>query len=105
MSNVTNTIAGFASLLLAAVPLATIATGAYAAPGQVRVQVGDLDLNSAPGLAAFHQRATTASLRFCRKQTAGETIRINSMKPCMAGVQAELQRKLVDAQTAQYASR
>lgn len=98
MTNFASRIAGVATLALAALPLAAIATTADARP--VTVQVSDIDLNSAQGLAAFEQRAKRAAHEFCRdaRRPASPLARAAS---CRAAVMTELQEKLPAAQLAQ----
>jgi UrcA family protein len=97
MTNAASRIAGLATLALAALPIAALATGAHAAP--VAVKVGDLNLNSADGLQTFHQRTEAAASTYCRTTQRG--IRLNEMKACKASVRAEMAAKLVIAQQAQ----
>ncbi|HVI34310.1 UrcA family protein [Phenylobacterium sp.] len=97
MTNFASRIAGVATLALAALPLAAIATTADARP--VSVQVSDIDLNSAHGLAAFEQRAKHAAREFCRDSRGPESplVRAN----CRSAVMSELHEKLPAAQLAQ----
>ena len=90
--------AGLATLALAALPIAALATGAEAAP--VAVKVGDLNLNSDAGLTAFHQRADWAAKSFCRDATRPGT-RLSAARACQAAVKAEIGEKLADARSAQ----
>ncbi|MEO8112832.1 MAG: UrcA family protein [Phenylobacterium sp.] len=104
MSRFTKTVAAFATLALATAPMMTVATGAQAAP--VQVKVADIDLNSTPGVSAFRQRGEVAAKTFCRDREVGEGVRgMHAHKVCISGVKAELQDKLVPAQRAQLASR
>jgi UrcA family protein len=98
MTNAASRIAGLATLALAALPIAALATGAHAAP--VAVKVGDLNLNSAEGLATFHRRAEAAATTYCRANQSGG-VRINEVKACKTGVRAEMADKLAIAQQAQ----
>lgn len=98
MTNFASRIAGVATLALAALPLAAIATTAAARP--VAVQVSDIDLNSAQGLAAFDKRAERAARDFCRdaRRPASPLARAAT---CRAAVLTELREKLPAAQMAQ----
>jgi UrcA family protein len=98
MTNAASRFAGLATLALAALPIAALATGAHAAPAAVKVR--DLNLNSADGLGTFRQRTEAAASTYCRTNHPG-TIRINEMEACKAGVRAEMAAKLVIAQQAQ----
>lgn len=98
MTNFASRIAGVATLALAALPLAAIATTADARP--VTVQVSDIDLNSAQGLAAYERRAEKAAYDFCRdaRREVGPLSRAAS---CRKAVLAELNDKLPAMQMAQ----
>jgi UrcA family protein len=98
MTNAVSRIAGLATLALAALPIAALATGAHAGP--IAVKVGDLNLNSADGLAAFHQRTETAATRYCRA-TVPVMTHINAMASCRTAVRAEMASKMAVVQQAQ----
>jgi UrcA family protein len=90
--------AGVATLALAALPIAALATAASAAPAAVKVR--DLDLNSASGKAAFHQRADAAAHAYCKGETRPGS-RLLATSTCEDGVKAELSEKLAVAQAVQ----
>lgn len=96
MTNLTNQISGFAMLALAALPMAALATNAYAAPVPASVKVGDLNLTTEEGLDAFEQRANFAARRFCRAEAS-----LSARAACRKGVRAELNEKMVAVRTAQ----
>ena len=98
MTNFASRIAGVATLALAALPLAAIATTAAARP--VAVQVSDIDLNSAHGLAAFEQRAERAAHAFC-KNTRQPPNQLGRAATCRQAVITELHEKLPAVQQAQ----
>lgn len=99
MNDFTNRIAGLATLALAILPAAALATGAHAATA---VRIGDLNLASASGKATFEQRAAHAAARFCADE---RSLSVNLA--CRTAVRTELHEKLATVQknTAQVAER
>jgi UrcA family protein len=97
MTNFAARIAGIATLALAVLPLAAITTAAHA---ETAVRVADLDLNSARGVAAFHQRVAVAADKFCRDERG-----LSARQTCVIGVRTEMREKLAAAQLRQFASR
>lgn len=100
-------IAGAATLALACLPIAAIATAAHAAP--IAVKVSDLNLNSPVGLAAFNARSHVAATNFCRS-AIGSRSQMSDVQRCQSAVKAELNEKLPAVQqsqinTALYAAR
>lgn len=89
------TLAGFATLALAAVPALALTTAAHAEP--VVVKVSDIDMTSADGARALDQRVTVAAREFCTipANQGGLTARAN----CMRSVRAEVQDNLVARDT------
>jgi UrcA family protein len=104
MTNLTNKIAGFAAIALAALPLVAIAGIAEAAPATV--QISDLDLSTTDGQAKFKARVKDAAVEFCKgREITGS--RTSSMRSCVAAVEAEMTEKLAarDAGAKTYAAR
>lgn len=91
----TSRIAGLATLALAALPVAALSGAAHAG---ARVQVGDLNLLSAQGVAAYEQRAEAAERKFCRSHTT-----LAARTACRDGVQIELAEKMAELRQAQLA--
>lgn len=93
-----STLAGVATLALAAVPALALTTSAHAEP--VVVKVSDLDVGSAEGARTLDQRVTTAAREFCTipANQGGLTARAN----CMRSVRAEVQDNLM-ARDSMYA--
>jgi UrcA family protein len=101
MTNFAARIAGLATLALAALPMAAIATASHAATATV--QVADLNLNTEAGLATFQQRAAAATQTFCRTNGANRSLATQSA--CVKGVRMEVSEKLASARQAQFAAR
>lgn len=97
MINFTNQISGIAMLALAALPITALASGAHAAPTVVKV--GDLNLFSSDGVAAYQQRADAAGRSFCRYERS-----LTARATCRAGVETEISEKLAVAKSAQLAA-
>ena len=90
MTNITARLAGIATLALAVLPAAALTTAAHSAPYvQSKVRVADLNLASAAGQAAFHQRTDAAARRFCSDVTS-----LNTLTACRAAVRAEVNEKV-----------
>jgi UrcA family protein len=100
MTNFVTHIAGLATLALAALPMAAIATTAHAAPATV--QVADLNLNTEAGMTAFHQRTEAAAQEFCSANGASRSLAAQSA--CLKGVRAEVGEKLTGVRQAQLAA-
>jgi UrcA family protein len=90
--------AGVAMLALAAIPLAAAPAVAFAAPSTI--QVSDLDLNSAKGVATFQKRAAAVTSDMC-KPAAFTGYRVRNDLACRAAVKSEISEKLASAQQAQ----
>src|SRR4051794_18964301 len=88
-------IASAAMLALAALPIAALTTAAHAA---TTVRVGDLNLATDQGLAAFHQRANHAAQTFCADQQG-----VAAERACRKGVKVELTEKMAILRDAQLA--
>ena len=93
MTNFAAKISGVASLLLAALPIAALATAAHA---QTVVKVSDINLLSPQGVSEFNQRADAAGRKYCLPERTGAG-RAN----CRVGVKAELNEKLANLRAAQ----
>lgn len=93
MTNYASKISGVASLVLAALPIAALATAAHA---QTVVKVSDINLLSPQGVSEFNQRADAAGRKYClpERTLAGRAV-------CQVGVKAELTEKLANLRTAQ----
>lgn len=87
MTNFASRIAGAATLALAVLPLAAMATASQAAPA--RVMIADLNLATEEGLTTFNQRAHLAAMSYC-SGIHGLTARAS----CRNGVRVELQEKM-----------
>ena len=96
MTNFTTRFAGLATLLLATMPLVTVATGARAEP--VTVQIADIDVASHSGKAAFEARVEQAAREFCNGRVVVGT-RNQDNRACIAGVKVEMNEKLAQART------
>jgi len=98
MSNFVTRIAGVATLALAVLPVAALATNAHAAPRAVKVAVADLDIGSKAGMAAFDKRVQLASQKIC-----GDEHTLAARANCAHGVRMEADEKLaayLDARSA-----
>lgn len=102
MTNFTARFAGVATLALAALPLAALATAAHAAP--VTVRVADLDLNSPHGQAAFEQRVEQAAKSFCKSERRIVARLAAADAWCVSAVRAEMSEKFAVAAKAQRQS-
>ena len=87
----TSTLAGVATLALAALPMFALATAANAAT-PVAVKVADIDTLSAEGARIYDQRVEKAALRFCRINNANS--RLTERVDCQNAVRAEMSEKL-----------
>jgi UrcA family protein len=94
------TLAGFATLALATVPVLALATAAHAAP--VTVQVADIDITTPEGARAFEARVDRAAAKFCRQST--EAMRLSERQACLEGVKLELAEKM-EARSAMLAAK
>ncbi|HEX3888176.1 MAG TPA: UrcA family protein [Phenylobacterium sp.] len=86
-----------ATLVLAAAPVASIASTAHA-QGHERVRVADLNMATSSGKAVFEARVDHAARRFC---SAEHNLTLKAA--CVAGVQTEAKEKI--ASDVQFASR
>lgn len=77
--------AGFAAVVLAALPVAVLSTAAHAGE---RVQVSDLNLSSGAGQTAFASRVDQAARHFCREERD-----LNARAACQAGIRQEAHEK------------
>jgi UrcA family protein len=90
-------IAGYATLALAAAPVAALVTPAHAA-GQERVYISDLNLATASGKATFDARVDHAARHFCSVEQ-----NLAQRTACQTAVREEADAKA--ASTTQLASR
>ncbi|MDP3852993.1 UrcA family protein [Phenylobacterium sp.] len=86
-----STLAGLATLALAIIPVAALATSAHAAPVAV-IQASDIDTLSPEGARTFQQRADAATRKFCRAATAGQP-GLREKAACKTAVRAEIAEK------------
>lgn len=101
--NITNTIAGIATLALAAIPMFALGTAAHAAQ-PVTVQVSDINLSTPEGASELDRRISAAATRFCRNEAPATGTRLSAS--CKAAVRAEVTEKMAARTTAtQYAAR
>ena len=78
--------AGFAAVVLAALPVAVLSTAAHAGE---RVQVSDLNLASPTGQAAFTGRVDQAARNFCRTER-----NLSARAACETGIHQEAAEKV-----------
>ena len=93
MTNIASKISGVASLVLAALPIAALATAAHA---QTVVKVSDINLLSPQGVSEFNERADAAGRKYCLPERT-----VAGRAACRVGVKAELNEKLSVLRTAQ----
>ena len=87
----TSTLAGVATLALAALPILALSTGAQAAT-PVAVKVADINTLSSEGARIYDQRVEKAAMRFCRINNANS--RLSERVDCQNAVRAEMSDKL-----------
>ena len=93
MTNFASKISGAAMLMLAALPMAALATGAHA---QAVVKVADINVLTPQGMSTFNERANAAANRYCANELS-----LSARNACRVGVKAELNEKLAGVRTAQ----
>jgi UrcA family protein len=103
MFKITQSIAGAATLVLAALPIAALSTVAHAAP--MTIKVADLNLGAEASQSVLSHRVEHAASRFCRGHMVTTGSRSNDRATCMAGVRAEAAEKLVASQPMNLAAR
>lgn len=86
----TSTLAGVATLALAALPMMALSTVARAAT-PVTVSVADIDTRTAEGARIYDQRVEKAAVRFCRTQSTNS--RLTERMDCQNAVRAEMSDK------------
>ena len=91
MTKFSATLAGVATIALAAVPILALASGAQAAP--VAVKVSDIDVGSARHAHALEHRVSKAAAEYCSAATVGR-ITLAAHQACLKGARAEIQDKL-----------
>jgi UrcA family protein len=96
MTNFTARIAGFATLALAALPIAALSSAAHAT--EYRISVADLNLATAQGAAKFDARLHRATNVICGSNRA-----IAERMECEAAVRAEAMDKLTIQQRRAFA--
>lgn len=87
----TSTLAGVATLALAALPMFALATAAHSAT-PVAVKVADINTLSPEGAQIYAKRVDKAAMRFCRANNA--TSRLTERVDCQNAVRAEMADKL-----------
>lgn len=103
MFNITNTFAGAATLVLAALPIAALSSAAHAAPASVRV--ADLNLGAEASQHILSARVSQAASNFCRGHMVTTGSRVNDRNTCMAGIRAEAAEQIVARQPVSLAAR
>src|SRR5438045_9543122 len=93
MTNYASKISGVASLVLAALPIAALATAAHA---QTVVKVSDINLLSPQGVSEYNQRADAAGRAFCLSERT-----VAGHAACLKGGKIDLTEKLTGQRTAQ----
>lgn len=95
MTKFSSTLAGVATIALAAVPIVALATGAQAAP--VAVKVSDINISSPRDAHTLDQRVATAAAEFCSNASVGR-ITLSARHDCLQGARAEIQEQLAQRQ-------
>lgn len=95
MTKFSSTLAGLATLALAAVPVLALATGAQAAP--VAVKVSDIDVGSARDAHTLEQRVAAAAAEYCSNASVGR-ITLSARHDCLQGARTEIQEQLAQRQ-------
>ncbi|WP_312160632.1 UrcA family protein [Phenylobacterium sp.] len=95
MIKFSSTLAGLATIALAAVPALALATGAQAAP--VAVKVSDININAPRDAHILDQRVAAAAAEFCSNAAAGR-ITLSARHDCLQGARAEIQEQLAQRQ-------
>jgi UrcA family protein len=100
MKTLTTSFAGLAAIVLASLPVAALSTAAHAQTGSSheRIYVGDLNLATASGKAAFETRVDHVARRFCSTEK-----NLELQAACHTGVTAEANERA--AAKVQFASR
>ena len=93
MTNFASKISGVASLVLAALPIAALATASHA---QTVVKVADINVLTPQGVSEFNQRADAAGRKFCLPERT-----LAGRASCVAAVKVELNEKLTSLRMAQ----
>ena len=91
MTKFSATLAGVATIALAAVPILALASGAQAAPAAMKVS--DIDVGSARNAHALEQRVAKAAADYCSAASVGR-ITLAAHQACLQGARAEIQDKL-----------
>jgi len=98
------TLAGVATLALAAIPLVALGTAAHAAPAPaIAVRTADIDTLSASGAQVFERRADAATRRFCDRAVSG--LNLKERAACVEAVRVEISEQLQARNTALLAQR
>lgn len=97
-TSLTNRLAGFATLALAALPISALSTAAHAAPAAVVVK--DLDLLTPQDNAVLLQRINTASVKYCIGRKG-----VSNVQACREGARAELTEKADAIRVSQLTAR
>lgn len=99
MFSITNTVAGAATLVLAALPIAALSTAAHAAP--MTIKVSDLNLGSPAGQDMLAHRVDHAARAFCSGEAGG----LDARAACHTGIRAEAAEKVAALRQVAYAAR
>lgn len=91
MTKFSASLAGVATIALAAVPILALASGAQAAP--VAVKVSDIDVGSARHAHILEHRVSKAAADYCSAASFGRTT-LAAHQACLKGARAEIQDKL-----------
>ncbi|KQW73331.1 hypothetical protein ASE17_10395 [Phenylobacterium sp. Root77] len=97
MTKFSNTLAGLATIALAAVPALALTTSAQAAP--VAVKVSDIAVGSPRDAHTLEHRVAKAASAYCSNAAAGR-ITLSARQDCLQGARAEIQEKLAMRQAA-----
>lgn len=95
MIKFSSTLAGVATIALAAVPIVALATGAQAAP--VAVKVSDINIGSPRDAHTLDQRVSAAAAEFCSNASVGR-ITLSARHDCLQGARTEIQEQLAQRQ-------
>jgi UrcA family protein len=92
MSNLPAKLAGVATLALAVLPVAALTTAAHAQPAPQHIEIGDLDLSTKAGVAAFDERVQRVSWQMCR-----DAADLRARAACQSAIHEEARDKLAEA--------
>lgn len=104
MSKITSTIAGVATLFLAAIPALALTGAAHAAPAHHVVKISDLNLASLAGQRVLTQRSERVAADFC-KATGVERLSLSTVQSCKVAIRAEVAEKAAAVRQTRMAAR